>query len=122
MADDTPDNPAPSPAPFKRAAWAEITAALLVGLNLVLLGLPGAIFVEPVASVFEQFGKKIPGDAVWPAAIWVSILMPVGFPLAVMQVVRVKPAARLIEKILWGFVGLAAAGLVFSCVLVALSV
>jgi hypothetical protein len=58
------DEATSKPAPFKRVAWAEITAVLLVGLNLVLLGLPGAIFLEPVAGVFEAFGKKIPGDAV----------------------------------------------------------
>ena len=116
MADETTT----STAPFKRVPWAEITAVLLVGLNLVLLGLPGAIFLEPVASVFESFGKKIPGDAVWPAAIWVSMLMPTGFLLAVMRVARVKPDASLAAKVLWGLGGLAVAGLLFSALLLAL--
>lgn len=105
---------------MKRVPWAEITAVLLVGLNIVLLGLPGALFMGPVSELFAAFGKKIPGDAVWPAAIWVSGLMPLGFLLAVMRVARVKPNASVAEMILWGLAGLAVAGFLFSLLLLSL--
>lgn len=105
---------------MKRVPWAEIAAVLMVGLNLVLLGLPGALFVWPVAELLGAFGKKISGDSVWPAAIIVSMLMPVGFLLAVMRIARVKPAVSVAEMVLWGFVGLAVAGFVISGALLAL--
>jgi len=116
MADETTANPGP----LKRVPWAEIAAVLMIGLNLVLLGLPGALFVSPVAELFEAFGRKVPGDFVWPAAIWVSMLMPLGFLLAVMRVARVRPEASIAEKVLWGLAGVAVAGFLVSFVLLAL--
>jgi hypothetical protein len=105
---------------MKRVPWAEIAAALMVGLNLVLLGLPGALLVSPVSELFEAFGRKTPGDFAWPAAIWVSMLMPVGFVLTVMRVARLRPGAPAAALILWGLAGTAAAGFAVSLVLIGL--
>jgi hypothetical protein len=105
---------------FRRVRWAELTAVLLVGLNLLLLGLPGALFLEPVGALLELTGRKLPGDAAWPAAIYVSMLMPAGFLLAVMRAARVRPDASVAALILWGLAGLAVAGVLLSFLIIGL--
>ena len=106
---------------MNRVKWAEIAAVLLVGLNMMLLGLPGALFMEPVAGLFASFGRKLPADSSWPVAIYVSMLMPIGFLLAVMRAAKLRPQASTAELILWGLLGLAIAGFVFSFLLVGIS-
>jgi hypothetical protein len=44
---------------LERVKWAEVASVLLVGLNVMLLGLPGALFVEVAAALFPQAGRKI---------------------------------------------------------------
>lgn len=103
---------------MKRVKWAEIAAVLLVGLNMMLLGLPGALFAEPVAGLFASFGRRLPPDSSWPVAIYVSMLMPVGFLLAIMLAAKMRPQAATVELILWGLLGLAIAGFAFSVLLI----
>ncbi len=106
---------------MQRVKWAEIAAVLLVGVNMMLLGLPGALFVEPVAGLFASFGRRLPPDSSWPVAIYVSMLMPIGFLLAIMRAAKLRPQAATAELILWGLLGLAVAGFVFSLLLIAIS-
>lgn len=110
-----PDPIEPMPPFLKRVPWAEITAVLLVGLNLVLLGLPGAVFMELAATMT---GAKIPPDSAWPIAIYVSALMPAGFLLAIMRAARVRPDASIGVLVLWGLLGSAVAGFVFALLFV----
>lgn len=105
---------------LKRVKWAEIAAVLLVGLNLMLLGLPGALFVEPVASLLAMAGRKFHADQFWPAAIYVSMLMPVGFLLAIMRAARLRPKASVGALVLWGLLGAVFGGLVFSLLVLGL--
>ena len=106
---------------MRRVKWAEIAAVLMVGLNMMLLGLPGGLFVEPVANVFASFGRKLPSDSYWPVAIYVSMLMPIGFLLATMRAAHLRPQASNAWLILWGLCGLAVAGLAFAILLVGIS-
>jgi hypothetical protein len=106
---------------LRRVKWAEIAAVLLVGINMMLLGLPGALFLEPVEGLFASFGRKLPPDSAWPMAIYVSMLMPIGFLLAIMVAARARPQASTAELILCGLLGLAVAGFAFSFLLLVVS-
>jgi hypothetical protein len=77
--------------------------------------------MEPVAGLFATFGRKLPPDSAWPMAIYVSMLMPIGFLLAIMRAAQVRPQASTGELILWGLLGLAIAGLAFALLLVGIS-
>ena len=55
-----------------------IAAGVLEVLGFVLLGLPGAAFLETLEPVMRRFGRgAITGDAAWPAAIMMSLVWPV---------------------------------------------
>lgn len=106
---------------LKRVKWAEVAAVLLVGLNLMLLGLPGALFVDPVAAILSATGRRIDADAYWPVAIYVSGLMPIGFLLAIMRAARLRPHASTGALALWGLVGAVVAGFVFALIILTLA-
>ena len=47
-------------------------------LGLVLLGLPGAAFLETLQPVMQRLGRgPISADGAWPAAIMMSLVWPV---------------------------------------------
>ena len=55
-----------------------ISIGVLEVLGFVLLGLPGAAFLETIAPVMQGMGRPpITGDAAWPAAIMMSLAWPV---------------------------------------------
>jgi hypothetical protein len=55
-----------------------ISIGVLEVLGFVLLGLPGAAFLEVIAPVMQRMGRPpITGDAAWPAAIMMSLAWPV---------------------------------------------
>ena len=55
-----------------------ISIGVLEVLGFVLLGLPGAAFLEAIAPVMQGMGRPpIAGDAAWPAAIMMSMAWPV---------------------------------------------
>jgi hypothetical protein len=55
-----------------------ISVGVLEVLGLVLLGLPGAAFLEALDPIMERLGRSpISGDAAWPAAIMMSAVWPV---------------------------------------------
>ena len=55
-----------------------ISVGALEVLGFVLLGLPGAAFLEAIAPVMQGMGRsRITGDAAWPAAIMMSLAWPV---------------------------------------------
>ena len=55
-----------------------ISVGVLEVLGFVLLGLPGAAFLEAIAPVMRSMGRPpITGDAAWPAAIMMSLAWPV---------------------------------------------
>ena len=54
-----------------------ISIGVLEVLGFVLLGLPGAAFLEAIAPVMQAMGRpRITGDAAWPAAIMMSLAWP----------------------------------------------
>src|SRR5262245_31939832 len=64
-----------------RFSWRSLllSAGVLEVLGFVLLGLPGAAFLETLEPIMQRFGRgPITGDAAWPAAIMMSMIWPVG--------------------------------------------
>jgi hypothetical protein len=74
-----------------------------------------------VAGLFASFGRRLPPDSSWPVAIYVSMLMPIGFLLAIMRAAKLRPQAATAELVLWGLLGLAVAGFVFAVLLIGIS-
>jgi len=65
---------------WARFSWRSlfVSAAVLEGLGLVLLGLPGAAFLETLEPLMQRAGRgPISGDGAWPAAILMSAVWPV---------------------------------------------
>lgn len=55
-----------------------ISVGVLEVLGLVLLGLPGAAFLEALDPLMQRAGRgPIAGDGAWPAAILMSAVWPV---------------------------------------------
>ena len=55
-----------------------LSLAVLEGLGFVLLGIPGALFLETLAPLMQRAGlPPISSDAAWPSAIAMSALWPV---------------------------------------------
>ncbi len=103
----------------RRVGWAELVAALLVVANFLLLGLPGALFVEPVAGVLQFLRIKPSPDAYWPAAIWVGIVAPAGFLLAIVGAAGRRSQAGAAELVGWGALGYAVAACAIAAILLA---
>jgi len=60
-------------------SWASLFVAVgvLEVLGLVLLGLPGAAFLEILEPLMRRLGRRpIGADAAWPAAILMSAIWP----------------------------------------------
>ena len=54
-----------------------ISIGVLEVIGFVLLGIPGAAFLEAIAPVMQRLGRPpITGDAAWPAAIMMSAAWP----------------------------------------------
>jgi hypothetical protein len=60
------------------------------------------------------------GEKAWPAAIYVTAVMPVGVVLSAVVLAVVKPDARLGSSILWGLLGYVLTGVIFTVALVLL--
>jgi hypothetical protein len=55
-----------------------LSVSVLEGLGLILLGLPGAAFLEALAPVMQRSGlPPVSADAAWPSAIAMSIAWPI---------------------------------------------
>ena len=64
---------------WARFSWRSlfVSAAVLEVLGLVLLGLPGAAFLETLEPLMQRAGRgPISGDGAWPAAIVMSAVWP----------------------------------------------
>jgi hypothetical protein len=63
---------------FRFSWWSlAISIGVLEVLGFVLLGLPGAAFLEALAPAMGRMGyPRISGDAAWPAAIMMSLAWP----------------------------------------------
>jgi hypothetical protein len=62
-----------------RFSWRSlfVSIGVLEVLGLVLLGLPGAAFLETLQPLMQQIGRgPISGDGAWPAAILMSAVWP----------------------------------------------
>ena len=96
---------------WARFSWRSlfVSAGVLEVLGLVLLGLPGAAFLETLEPVMQHFGRgPLSGDGAWPAAIVMSAVWPLALAPAYL-------AARSVR------VGNPQRGLVALAVLVVLS-
>jgi hypothetical protein len=62
-----------------RFSWRSlfVSIGVLEVLGLVLLGLPGAAFLETLEPLMQQAGRgPMSGDGAWPAAILMSVVWP----------------------------------------------
>lgn len=74
-----------------------ISVGVLEVLGLVLLGLPGAAFLETLDPIMQRAGRgPISADGAWPAAILMSVVWPVALAPAylVARSVRVGNRSR----------------------------
>jgi len=65
---------------WSRFSWRSffVSVGVLEVLGLVLLGLPGAAFLETLEPLMQRAGRgPISGDGAWPAAIVMSAVWPV---------------------------------------------
>jgi hypothetical protein len=65
---------------------ASIVALLLMGGGILLLGIPGAIYMEMTVPVVELLlgapqGSLFRGDAGWPTALMLTLAVPMPLPL-----------------------------------------
>src|SRR6185436_520946 len=84
---------------WARFSWRSlfVSTGVLEVLGLVLLGLPGAAFLEALEPLMQRLGRgPISGDGAWPAAIVMSALWPVALAPAYLAArsVRVGNAQR----------------------------
>ncbi len=90
-----------------------VTAGVLEVLGLVLLGLPGAAFLETLQPLMERWGRgPISSDGAWPAAIVMSVVWPLALAPACLAARSVGPGS--LQR---GLVGLAV--LAAACFLIA---
>ena len=76
-----------------RFSWRSfaISIGVLEVLSFLLLGLPGAAFLEAIAPVMQRMGySRITADAAWPAAIMMSL----AWPLTLVPSYAAWPAGR----------------------------
>ncbi len=70
----------------RKTLWTALIALALAVLgNMLLLGLPGALLLEltvPFTSVALQARYAALGAGVWPAAIYYTLLWPIGLLVA----------------------------------------
>jgi len=59
-----------------------IIAGVIIGISILILGMPGGLIIEVVQNIVPL--KKIEGDNMWPAALYVSFFWPLCFPIAVL--------------------------------------
>ena len=84
---------------WARFSWRSlfVSTGVLEVLGLVLLGLPGAAFLETLEPLMQRLGfGPISGDGAWPAAIVMSAVWPVALAPAYLAArsVRVGNAQR----------------------------
>jgi hypothetical protein len=101
-----------------------IGAAIVAGAGtMLLLGLPGALFMELLNPMFKALGRDVlrdVGDGAWPLAIGVSLLWPWPLPLGAVAFAAWRRGAG---PALAYFAGLGVAvlfGLVITTVMMAL--
>jgi hypothetical protein len=81
-------------------------AAFLAVAGIVLLGIPGAVWLElasPLAGLFTD--RRAEADAGWPMAILHSLIWPWCLPLAYLGSVAVLPQGRRVLATLGGTAG-----------------
>jgi len=97
-----------------------ILAVVLAGGGILLLGIPGALFMELVDGMLGRDVLSRIGDGAWPLALAISLLWPWPAPLGAVAWAASRPNARPLLAYLLG-VGLAAVyGLIVTAVMMAL--
>ena len=99
----------------RKIGVASITAAVLIFLGLLLLGIPGAILLE--LPKWLGIVRGIDGDGAWPAAILVTVVWPMFIPLGVIakHLLSARGSTKLAHVALWGTI---VAGIVLVVTLV----
>ena len=98
-----------------------MAAALLFAIGIfLLLGLPGAVIMEVMESLAPSRISAFKGDRAWPAAIFISMAMPIGVTLSAVALSRMKPDTGLAASIFWGFIGYFLAGVLAAAALIAI--
>ena len=91
-----------------------VSAVVLLAAGLLLLGLPGAVILEAADSLLGGPSgiAAFKGDKAWPAAIYVTIFMPIGVILSAVALAIMSPHAKIGPSIIWGLLGYILAGFV----------
>ena len=94
-------------------------AGMLVVAGLLLLGLPGGFILDVVNRLFGGPNglPAFKGDRAWPAAIVVTVLMPIGVILSAIGLAVLSPDAKAGRSFLWGLLGYIVVGVVAVTVL-----
>lgn len=96
-----------------------VAAAVLLAVGMFLLGLPGLVIVEAADNLLGPSGiTTFKGDKIWPAAINVTVAMPVGVILSAVALAVMRPDVGVGSSILWGLLGYILAGIVAATVLI----
>ena len=86
-----------------------LTAVGIIMGSLVLLGIPGALWLmiaNPLAGLFTA--QRAPADSAWPMAIAHSLIWPVFLPLAYLLATRLAAPGRPRAYLTMGLTALAA--------------
>jgi hypothetical protein len=72
--------------PRRPVLMASLVALVLLGGGMLLLGIPGAIYMGPAVPIVELLrgmpqGSLFRGDAAWPTAILLTLLVPPLLPV-----------------------------------------
>ena len=91
-----------------------VSAVVLLAAGLLLLGLPGAVILEAADSLLggPSGTAAFKGDKAWPAAIYVTIFMPIGVILSAVALAIMSPDAKVGPSILCGLLGYILAGVI----------
>lgn len=79
---------------WARFSWRSlfVSTGVLEVLGLVLLGLPGAAFLETLEPLMQRVGRgPITGDGAWPAAIVMSAVWPIALAPAYLAARSIRP-------------------------------
>jgi hypothetical protein len=105
-----------------RIRWSLVASGVLLAAGIsLLLGLPGAFFIEAADNLLASSGiSTFRGDKAWPAAIYVTAAMPLGVVLSAVVLARVAPDAGFGRSFLWAAVGYILVGIATTTLLILL--
>jgi hypothetical protein len=96
-----------------------VAAGVLLGLGMLLLGLPGMAILEFVGPLAGPVGAA--AFKAWPAGIYVTQIMPLGVIVSAAALARLKPDTGVLASMLCGLLGYVAMGVAAALALIAMN-